>query len=62
MKEYRDHYCNMLSEKDLNKQVTVAGWIDSIRDHGGILFIDLRDSSGILQITSQNAEMFTHLT
>jgi len=47
---YRTHNCNELSEKDINATVKLAGWIDTVRDHGGIIFIDLRDHYGITQI------------
>jgi len=47
---YRTHTCNDLSEADINKTVRLAGWIDTIRDHGGIIFIDLRDHYGITQV------------
>jgi len=46
----RTHTCNVLTAADLGHLVTVVGWIDSIRDHGGLLFIDLRDREGITQI------------
>ena len=47
---YRTHNCNELTEKNLNETVSLAGWIDTIRDHGGVAFIDLRDQYGITQI------------
>ena len=47
---YRTHTCGELCENDIGKVVKVAGWIDTIRDHGGVLFIDLRDHYGITQI------------
>ena len=47
---YRTHTCNELNEKDINKAVKLAGWIDTVRDHGGILFVDLRDHYGVTQI------------
>ena len=58
---YRTKLCGDLSEDDLEKEITVCGFVDSIRDHGGILFLDLRDSEGILQVKSENNEMFAGL-
>lgn len=46
----RTHYCSQLSENLLKKTVQVAGWVHHRRDHGGILFVDLRDRSGLLQL------------
>lgn len=48
--EYRTHTCGELSEDNLGQEIRVAGWVENIRDHGGILFIDLRDSYGVLQL------------
>ena len=47
----RTHYCTDLSEADVGKSVVLAGWANSYRDHGGIVFIDLRDKSGLIQLT-----------
>lgn len=47
----RTHYCTDLSETDVGKSVVLAGWANSYRDHGGIVFIDLRDKSGLIQLT-----------
>ena len=49
-KTYRSHYCGTVNETLLDQVVTVAGWVHRRRDHGGVIFIDLRDSSGLLQI------------
>ena len=46
----RDRYCCDTTEKDISKEVTVSGWVNSWRDHGGVVFIDLRDVTGILQV------------
>ena len=49
MNQYRTHYCSDLSSKNLNEKVILSGWIDTKRDHGNLLFIDLRDNYGITQ-------------
>lgn len=46
----RTHHCAQLTKADLDATVSLAGWVDSIRDHGGINFIDLRDRNGITQV------------
>ena len=46
----RTHYSGDVSEKEIGKQVTLCGWVQSWRDHGGVLFIDLRDKTGITQV------------
>lgn len=47
----RSHYCTDLSEANVGQEVVLAGWANSYRDHGGIIFIDLRDKSGLIQLT-----------
>ena len=49
MSIYRSHYCSELSVKNLNEEITLSGWVDTIRDHGNLIFIDLRDNYGITQ-------------
>jgi aspartyl-tRNA synthetase len=46
----RTHHCAQLTKADLNASVALAGWVDSVRDHGGIIFIDLRDREGVTQV------------
>ncbi len=46
----RTHHCGQLTKADLGAVVSLAGWVDSIRDQGGIIFIDLRDRQGITQV------------
>ena len=52
----RTHYCAELSENDVGKEVVLAGWANSYRDHGGVIFIDLRDKSGIIQLVCDPAD------
>ena len=56
----RSHYCGQVNEQLTGQEVTVAGWVHRRRDHGGVIFVDLRDREGLLQIVfdPDNAELF----
>ena len=52
MHRYRSHTCGALRESDIGKVVRLSGWCHRIRDHGGVLFIDLRDHYGLTQVVA----------
>jgi aspartyl-tRNA synthetase len=52
MHRYRSHTCGALHERDIGKTVRLSGWCHRIRDHGGVLFIDLRDHYGLTQVVA----------
>lgn len=56
----RSHYCGQVTEALLNQTVEICGWIQRRRDHGGVVFLDVRDREGLLQVVfePQNAEVF----
>lgn len=60
--KYRDIYCGLVTEEYIDKRIKVSGWVENIRDHGGILFIDLRDMYGTLQIVSNENSIFDDVT
>lgn len=62
MSKYRTIYCGKVNEEHIGKEIKVAGWIANIRDHGGVIFLDLRDETGIIQLVSNDDKMFQNLT
>ena len=58
---YRTHNCGELRECNVKQRVKLAGWIDTIRDHGGVIFIDLRDHYGITQVVLNNDDLIKSL-
>lgn len=54
---YRDRTLNNVSEQDIGSTLKVAGWVENIRDHGGVSFIDLRDMYGVLQVVIREPEL-----
>jgi aspartyl-tRNA synthetase len=57
----RSSYCGVLNKENIDQEVTLCGWVDRRRDHGGVIFIDLRDREGIVQVVfdPDSAEHFT---
>ena len=58
MKKYRTHTCGELNLKNNDEKVLLSGWINKKRDHGNLLFIDLRDNYGITQCVIDNKNEF----
>ena len=54
---YRDVTLNQVSENDIGKTLRVAGWVENIRDHGGVSFLDLRDMYGVLQVVMRDTSL-----
>ena len=59
--EYRTVTCGELREENIGQQVRVAGWVENIRDHGGVMFLDIRDEYGVLQVVVHNDELLKNI-
>ena len=60
--KYRTIYCGDITEKDIDSEVRIAGWVENIRDHGGVIFVDVRDEHGVVQVVSNDDSIFNGLT
>ena len=56
MNKYRSHNCSELNEKNIGENVKISGWLHRKRDHGNLLFLDLRDHFGITQCVIENKD------
>ena len=59
---YRDVTMDSLSEANVGQNVKIAGWIENIRDHGGVSFIDLRDMYGVMQVVMRDTSLLEGLS
>ena len=58
---FRTHYCGSIDKKDIGQEIAIAGWIHRRRDHGGVIFFDIRDETGLIQVvySPDNKESFS---
>ena len=65
MKEYRTHHCDEITLEDVGKKVRIAGFVETIRDLGGVVFLDIRDMYGITQVVtsgkSEDVDFASHI-
>lgn len=59
--KYRTHFCGDLRESDIGKNVRVAGWVENIRDHGGVMFLDIRDHYGVVQVVVHDEKLLENV-
>lgn len=62
MNKYRTNNCGELKDKDVGKKVTIAGWISTIRDLGGVIFLDLRDQYGVTQCVTSDEKLVSEIS
>lgn len=60
--KYRTHACGELRETEIGQSVRVAGFVENIRDHGGVIFVDVRDMAGVIQVVSNDDSIFDGIT
>ncbi|MBQ6142965.1 MAG: aspartate--tRNA ligase [Clostridia bacterium] len=60
--EYRTEFCGKVTEKFVGRKITVAGWVENIRDHGGITFLDVRDHYGNVQVVINDDDMLKNIS
>ena len=58
---YRTQFCNDICDDHIGKTVQLAGWVDVVRDHGGVIFIDLRDYTGVTQVVVHNEDLLKNV-
>ncbi len=58
---YRTLFCNDIRDEHIGKTVSLAGWVDVVRDHGGVIFIDLRDYTGVTQVVIHNEALIENV-
>ncbi len=58
---YRTLFCNDIGKDHIGKEVSLAGWVDNVRDHGGVIFIDLRDYTGVTQVVVHDEKLLENV-
>lgn len=60
--QYHTHLCGQVTQQDIGKTVRVAGWVENLRDHGGVQFLDVRDQYGVVQVVVHDEAMLANVT